>query len=284
MASKTGIQKPERGRLVYRQSVWTRATHWIWAICLFFLLLTGLQIFNAHPVLYVGEESGFQYDNAVLTIGSENTDRGPRGYAEVLGRRFDTTGVLGVSGTEERPRLQAFPSSVTIPSTTDLATGRVIHFFLAWVLVATLLIWLVASLINGHLRRDLLPTLADFRSLPRDILDHARFRIHRTARYGVLQKLAYAGVLLVLLPLMIFTGLAMSPGFNAAAPFLTDLFGGRQTARTIHFVVMLLLVGFFVVHMAMILAAGPLNELRSIITGWYRTDPASEPERDHRHE
>lgn len=280
MAIKNTRRKSRTGRLVYRQSAWTRATHWVWAVCLFFLLLTGLQIFNAHPSLYIGEESGFQYDNAVLVIGSENTDGGPRGYSEVFGRRFDTTGVLGVSGTAERPRLQAFPSSVTIPSTTDLATGRVIHFFFAWILVVTLLVWLIASLINGHLRRDLLPTLADLRTLPRDIFDHVRLRFHHTARYGSLQKLAYAAVLLVLLPLMILTGLAMSPGFNAAAPFLTDLFGGRQTARTIHFIVMLLLVGFFIVHMAMILAAGPLNELRSIITGWYRADPASAPEKE----
>ncbi len=284
MATNITIRKSPKGRLVYRQSAWTRATHWVWAICLFFLLLTGLQIFNAHPTLYVGEESGFGYDNAVLVIGSENTDGRARGYAQVLGRRFDTTGILGVSGPAERPKLQAFPSSITIPSTTDLATGRVIHFFFAWILVATLLVWLIASLFNGHLRRDLLPTIDDLRTLPRDILDHARFRFHHTARYGVLQKLTYAGVLLVLLPLMILTGLAMSPGFNAAVPFLTDLFGGRQTARTVHFVVMLLLVGFFVVHMVMILAAGPLNELRSIITGWYRTDPASEPEKDLRHE
>jgi thiosulfate reductase cytochrome b subunit len=65
----------------------------------------------------------------------------------------------------------------------------------------------------------------------------------------------------------------MSPGMNAALPFIPELFGGRQTARTIHFAVMLLLVGFFVIHMLMIVAAGPINELRSIITGWYRTDP-----------
>ena len=74
------------------------------------------------------------------------------------------------------------------------------------------------------------------------------------------------------LPVMIATGLAMSPGFNATAPWLLELLQGRQTARTLHFVTMLALVAFFFIHMAMILAAGPLNELRSIITGWYRTD------------
>ncbi|WP_376767676.1 cytochrome b/b6 domain-containing protein [Mesorhizobium zhangyense] len=109
--------------------------------------------------------------------------------------------------------------------------------------------------------------------LPGDIADHAKLKFHHSRNYNTLQKLAYGGVLFVLLPLMILTGLAMSPSMNAAVPFLADLFGGRQTARTIHFTIMLLLVAFFIIHMLMILAAGPLNELRSMITGWYRTDP-----------
>ncbi|HOZ33236.1 MAG TPA: cytochrome b/b6 domain-containing protein, partial [Tabrizicola sp.] len=166
---------------------------------------------------------------------------------------------------------RAFPAALTIPSTTSLATGRVIHFFFAWVLVITLVVWLVASALNGHLRQ-LVPTWADLRALPRDLADHARLRFHHTRDYGVLQKLAYASVLFVALPLMILTGLSMSPGFNAAAPWLLDLFQGRQTARTVHFLTMLALIGFFAVHVAMILLAGPLNEMRSILTGWYRTD------------
>ncbi len=133
---------------------------------------------------------------------------------------------------------------------------------------------------NGHLRRDLAPGLEDIRKLPADIASHAKLKFHHARQYNTLQKLAYAGVLFILLPLMILTGLAMSPSMNAALPFIADLFGGRQTARTIHFIVMLLLVGFFIIHMLMILAAGPINELRSIITGWYRTDPPhkAEPE------
>jgi thiosulfate reductase cytochrome b subunit len=149
----------------------------------------------------------------------------------------------------------------------------VIHFFFAWLLSITLLVWLVASLLNGHFRRELAPRASDLRKLPRDFADHLRLRFHHTRDYNVLQKLAYAGVLFILLPLMILTGLTMSPSMNSVLPFLPDLFGGRQTARTIHFAVMLLLVAFFFVHMAMIVAAGPFNELRSIITGWYRTDP-----------
>jgi thiosulfate reductase cytochrome b subunit len=255
------------GPLVYRQRLVTRITHWVWAVSLFFLLLTGLQIFNAFPSLHIGQESGFDYDNAILRIGAVREGETLRGVTEVLGARFDTTGVLGVSNGEVR----AFPPALTIPSRQSLATGRIIHFFFAWVLVLTLAVWLVASALNGHLRQ-VVPTWADLRALPRDLVDHARLRFHHGASYNVLQKLAYASVLFLALPLMILTGLAMSPAMNAAAPWLLDLFQGRQTARTIHFLTMLALVGFFAVHMAMILLAGPLNEMRSILTGWYRTD------------
>ncbi len=259
--------------LVYRQTRWTRLTHWVWALSLFFLLLSGLQIFNAHPALYIGKQSGFSFSNDVLVIGADNSSTGPVGYTTILGNRFNTTGVLGLSGPTANPSARAFPAWATIPSGQDLATGRVVHFFFAWLLSGTLLVWLVASAVNGHLRRDLAPGIDDLRRLPKDIADHARLRFHHSRGYNTLQKLAYGGVLFVLLPLMLVTGLAMSPSMNAAVPFLADLLGGRQTARTIHFVAMVLLVGFFIVHMLMILAAGPINELRSIITGWYRTDP-----------
>ena len=256
-----------QGPLVYRQRLTTRITHWLWAVSLFVLMLTGLQIFNAHPSLHIGKEAGFDYDNAILTIGAVEVGGELQGVTRVFGAEFDTTGVLGVSGGEVR----AFPAALTIPSKTSLATGRVIHFFFAWVLVGTLAVWLVASSLNGHLRQ-LVPTWADLCALPRDISDHARLRFHHTGEYSVLQKLAYAFVLFGALPLMILTGLSMSPGFNAAAPWLLDLFQGRQTARTIHFLTMVALIGFYAVHMAMILLAGPLNEMRSILTGWYRTD------------
>lgn len=269
-----GEEVPAPGHpLVYRQKLATRITHWLWAICLFFLLLSGLQIFNAHPALYIGDQSGFAFDNAVMRIGAQRTEAGPVGYTELLGARFDTTGVLGLSTSGDRLQARGFPGWATIPSHHDLATGRVVHFFFAWLLVFTLLAWLVFSAVNGHLRRDLAPGAADLRNLPRDIAAHARLRFHHKREYNTLQKLSYFSVLFILLPLMIITGLCMSPGFNAAAPWLVEILGGRQTARTIHFVVMLLLVGFFFVHIVMVLAAGPLNELRSIVTGWYRTDP-----------
>lgn len=264
-----------KGPLVYRQSIWTRVTHWVWAICLFFLLLSGLQIFNAHPALYVGQQSGFEFDNAVLRIGAVNTDAGPRGQTTVFGQTFDTTGVLGMSGTAEQPAYVGFPGAVTIPSYRDLATGRVVHFFFGWVLVAALFVWFLASFINGHLKRDIVPGGGDLRDLPRDVADHARLRLHHGRRYSPLQKLTYFAVFFVLFPLIVLTGLTMSPGMDAAWPWLLDLFGGRQTARTIHFGVMVLLVLFFIVHIAMVLLAGPFNELRSMMTGWYRTSPGT---------
>lgn len=258
--------------LIYRQRLLTRLTHWVWAVSLFFLLLTGLQIFNAHPTLHLGQEAGWQYDNAILDIGARQEGERLRGVTRVFGWELDTTGVLGVQGET----VQAFPSALTIPSQRSLATGRVIHFFFAWVLGVTLLVWLGASLFNGHLRQ-VIPGWRDLAGLPRDIWAHLRLRFSHGAAYNPLQKLTYAGVLFGLFPLIILTGLSMSPAFNALAPWTLDLFGGRQTARTLHFAAMLGLAGFFVVHILMVLVAGPLNELRSIVTGWYRVGPEERP-------
>lgn len=267
-----------KGPLIYRQSIWTRVTHWTWAICLFFLLLTGLNIFNARPQLYWGQESGFEYDNTIFQIGSEAVDGKARGYTEIFGAKFDTTGVFGVSGTETRPEFRAFPRWATIPSYYDLGTSRVVHFFFGWILVATLFVWFLASFINGHIRRDLIITPRDVAGLPRDVVDHATLRFKHTRSYSPLQKVAYFGVFFVLFPLIILTGLTMSPGMDAAWPWLLDVFGGRQSARTIHFIVMALLVLFFIVHIVMVILAGPLNELRSMITGWYRASPGVAPD------
>ena len=266
---------PAKRPLIRRQKLLTRITHWTWAVALFFMLLSGLQIFNAHPALYIGQESGFEYDNAVLRLHAVNTPDGPRGRTDIFGRSFDTTGVLGMSGPAENPQFRGFPAALTIPSYQDLATGRVVHFFFGWVLVAALFVWFFGSLINGHIRRDVLPLDRDLRALPGDIADHARLRLRHGRSYNSLQKLSYSIVFFILFPLIIATGLTMSPGIDAGFPFLVDLFGGRQTARTVHFSVMVLLVLFFVVHIVMLFAAGPFNELRSMITGWYRADPGT---------
>lgn len=280
MDQAMAAEKPSKpkGPLIYRQSIFTRVTHWVWAIAMFFLLLSGLQIWNAHPALYIGQESGFEYDNAILRIGAENTDAGPRGFTTIFGQKFDTTGVLGVSELRGNQNFVGFPGWATIPSFRDLATGRVVHFFFAWMLVGALAIWLVAGLLNRHIWRDIILKPRDLRELPKDIWDHVTFRFHHGRSYTPLQKVAYFAVFVVLFPLIILTGLTMSPGMDAAWPWLVDVFGGRQTARTIHFIVMVLLVLFFVVHIIMVVLAGPINELRSMITGYYRTSPGTEPD------
>lgn len=266
------LTAPRDGPLVYRQALTTRVTHWSWAICLFFLLLSGLQIFMARPDLYIGLQSGFGFDNAVLSIGAGYRGQDVVGTTTLFGHSFDTTGWLGLIQSSNGPQAKAFPDWMTIPSYRDLATGRLVHFFFAWILVGTLLVWLIGSLLNRHAVRDLLPRGSDLRGLGRDVADHAKLNLSHRRRYGPLQKLSYFSVLFLALPLMILTGLTMSPGINAFAPWLLDVFGGRQTARTLHFVGMLLLVLFFVVHVAMVVLAGPFNELRSMITGWMRVE------------
>ena len=249
---------------IRKQTLATRITHWTWAVSMFFLLTTGLQIFNAHPILYLGDQSGFEFNNTVLSIGADEQ----RGISTLFGVSFDTTGFLGYSEGETR----AFPKWATIPSYTDLATGRVIHFFFAWVFVITMIVWAISGLVTGHLRRNLVPTIQDIKDFSTDLRDHLRFRFHHTKTYGPLQKFTYAFVLFGLFPLIIATGFAMSPGMNAAFPWLPEILGGRQTARTLHFVAASLLVLFFIVHILMVVLAGPLNEMRSIVTGWYRID------------
>jgi thiosulfate reductase cytochrome b subunit len=278
LGALTGMIVNDRGasatdsRLIYRQDVTTRITHWIWAIAMFFLLLSGLQIFNARPNLYIGQESGFGYENSILDIHALNRDGGPVGETKLFGKTFDTTGVLGVSGTADRPSFTAFPGWATIPSYRDLGTGRVVHFFFAWILVGTLGIWLVNAISTGHLWRDIILKPRDLRGLPRDIVDHIRLRFTHGRSYTPLQKIAYFGVFVIAFPLIILTGLTMSPGMDAAWPWLLDIFGGRQTARTIHFFTMLAFVLFVVVHLIMVVLAGPINELRSMITGYYKTN------------
>jgi len=258
--------------LIYRQSGITRLTHWVWAIAMFFLLLSGLQIFNARPNLYIGQQSGFGFENSILDIYATNGPSGPAGQTKLFGQIFDTTGVLGMSGSAEQPTFTAFPGWATIPSYRDLATGRVVHFFFAWILVGTLAIWLINALFTGHLWRDIVLKPHDIRGLPKDIVDHIRLRFTHGKSYSPLQKIAYFGVFVVAFPLIIATGLTMSPNFDATAPWLLELFGGRQTARTIHFITMLAFVLFFVVHIIMVVLANPINELRSMITGYYKTN------------
>ena len=263
--------------LVYRHSLATRLTHWINVICLSFLLFSGLQIFNAHPALYWGQY-GANDDHPFIVIGSIQEGETLRGVTQIGSLSIPTTGVLGASTLDGEVTARAFPWWLTLPSYQDLASGRRWHFFFAWFFVLNGLIYLLFGLFNGHFRRDLLPDANQLkpRHLVHEIIDHARLRFARgeeAKRYNALQKLAYLAVAFVLLPLMILTGLTMSPAMDAGFPILLDIFGGRQSARTIHFLTASGLVAFVVVHLAMVLLSGVWNNLRSMVTGYYAIPP-----------
>ena len=259
-------------QLVRRHSGVTRITHWINVLALVALLMSGLQIFNAHPALYWGAKSAFE--RPWLSMAAVERGGQPTGLTKIAGATFDTTGVLGWSGAPGKAWPRGFPAWSTLPSWRDLATGRRWHFFFAWVFVINGLIYLFTGLLLGHLRRDLWPTRDQLRPshLWREVVTHAQLKFPKgeaARQYNVLQKLSYLAVALVLLPLMVASGLTMSPGFNAAAPWLTDLFGGRQSARSIHFICAAVIVLFVIVHLVMVAASGPWNNIRSMITGRY---------------
>ena len=265
--------KPAR-TLVYRHSVLVRITHWINVLCILVLVMSGLQIFNAHPSLYWGERSYF--DDPVLSMRTEKSPAGPIGVTTVLGTSFKTTGVLGLSrGSNDALAARGFPEWATLPSYQDLATGRRWHFFFAWLFVINGLVYVVASFLNRHVWRDLVPSWAQLRGIGTSIMEHLRLRFDHGRDYNVLQKLTYLILIFLILPLVVLAGLGMSPGVDAAFPWLVDLFAGRQTARTLHFIAATAIVLFVVIHLVMVLISGVWNNMRSIITGRYAIEEKS---------
>ena len=264
---------PSGDRVISRHTFLVRATHWINALCFAFLLLSGLQIFNAHPSLNFGNRTDFDHPFFQLSA-HQDADGDIKGVATIFGKAINTTGLLGASrdeGGELAPR--GFPSWATIPSYQDLATGRRWHFFFAWILAINGLVYFFNLFARRHIR-DFLPTFSEWREIPHAIVEHARLRFPKgdaALRYNVLQKLAYLSVI-VAFPLLILAGLTMSPSIDATFPWLVSLFGGRQSARSIHFLVAFYLVGFILVHLAMVLISGFLNNMRSMITGRYRIE------------
>lgn len=262
---------PAAGELVRRHRLSTRLWHWTNAVALLVLLMSGLMIFNAHPRLYWGEY-GANYDPAWLEIES----RGMEGFLRLGSLEIETTGVLGVWRDEAgQVQRRAFPGWATIPSYYSLSDARLWHLAFAWVLAVPLLLYMVWSLFNRHIGRDLRVRAREVgpQHLWHDIVEHSRLRFpvgEAARRYGILQKLSYVAVIFILLPLVILTGIAMSPNLNASLTFLLDLFGGRQSARSLHFIATVLLVLFAIGHVLLVLLSGPLNQLRGIVTGWYR--------------
>ncbi len=262
--SVSSVHFPER---VYRHRLPVRISHWLNVPFLIILIMSGLQIFNAHPALYWGDRS--DHDRPLLSIRPMHTESGDiQGITTILGYRFETTGVFGYSNGAGR----AFPAWATIPSAKWLAMGRQWHLFFAWLFVINGLIFTMYALASRHVTRDLIPTGMDWRSLGKSFKDHLVFR-HSTGeaakRYNVLQKLAYATVLFMVAPLIVLTGIAMSPTIDTVVPWMLTVLGGRQAARTIHFVACFSFVGFILIHVFQVMVTGCFNNIRSMITGWF---------------
>jgi len=264
---------------IRRHSAVVRVTHWVNVVCLTVLLMSGLQIFNAHPALYWGDASDFQHP-AFAIFAQQGANGREKGITAVGGHRLNTTGVLGVSrDAAGHDWARAFPAWATLPSWQSLAEGRQWHFFFAWLFVANGLVYLAYGLLGRHLWRDLVPSRRDFGRIGRTAWDHLRFRFPKgeeARRYNVIQKLAYLIVVLVLLPLMVLAGLTMSPRIDAGIPQLLTLFGGRQSARTVHFIVAFALLAFVLIHVFMVLVSGVWNNIRSMLTGRYVIREAGE--------
>jgi thiosulfate reductase cytochrome b subunit len=262
----------------YRHKLPVRIMHWTNAAVLLIMLMSGLQIFNAHPTLYWGEASTF--DAPALSMTAKRDAQGQlRGITQIGDLEFDTTGVFGLSDVDGRPAVSGFPGWATLPGFRSLALGRSWHFFFAWLFAINGVAFAIYAVMSRHFR-ELAPTPKDIKVLPHEIVTHAKLRFPKgeaAKHYNALQKLAYFSVVFVAGPLVVVTGLTMAPSINAAFPELQWIFGGRQSARTIHFLCAVAFVLFFLVHIAMVIVSGTWNNVRSMITGRYmiEEDPAS---------
>lgn len=281
-------------RTILRHRWPLRLMHWINLVAMLAMIGSGLQIYVAHPALYWGAASHFSTP-IFATQALQRPNGELYGVTRLGSLRVDTTGVLGVSpNADGEPTARGFPTWSTIPGPRNLALGRRWHFFFAWTWVINGTIYLAWSLASRHLTRDLAMTRRDWRTVPKSLIDHLKFRHpvgDEAARYNPLQKLAYLGVIFVLTPLIVLTGLSMSPQMDTVLGGWLTLIGGRQSARTLHFVAMALFVAFIVIHVVMVVYAGPINEMRSMITGrmrvrWPRGDapPAGTASKEMGHE
>ena len=294
-SATTLVRKPARaparfgdraGRKVFvrRHSVAVRVLHWVNFITLTIMLGSGLQIFNARPDLYWGATSHFS--RPLLSMSAMQDDQGHTwGVTTIGSHSFVSTGLFGWSkGGNGRFTERGFPRWATIPSDTWLAMGRLWHLFFAWILVVNGALYVLLGVISGHLRRDLWLTRVDWRRLGHTFIEHLRLRFPRgeeARRYNGIQKLAYLFVIFIVGPLIVLTGLTMSPTMDSGFPWLLWLFDGRQSARTIHFICAMTLLGFFFVHIAMVMLSGMWNNLRSMITGRYAIEASPSMESHH---
>jgi thiosulfate reductase cytochrome b subunit len=223
-----------------RHTALVRITHWVITICILALLLSGAEIVISHPRFYWGETGNPM-----------------------------TPSLFDLPIPASRPWVNTGYGFV-LPD--QNGWSRNLHFEAAWVIILTGLVYVIYGLVGGHLRKNLLPTAASLTrmALSKDIANHLRFRRPDASEawsYNVLQRLTYLSVIFVLLPLAIWTGLAMSPAVLSVFPFLATVFGGLQSARTIHFFVSVLLVLFLLIHVVMVCRAGFTDRMRAMMTG-----------------
>jgi thiosulfate reductase cytochrome b subunit len=226
-----------------RHSALVRITHWITTLCFLALLVTGVEIVISHPRFYWGETGNVHTPPLFKLPIPASRSTVPTGYGYVLP---DQNG-----------------------------WSRYLHFQAAWVAVLTGLLYVIFSLFSGHLRRDLLPGGADlsWRAFSTAIANQLRFKRsgeEEAWSYNLLQRLTYLFVIFVLFPLVIWTGLAMSPAIASVFPATVSVLGGQQSARTIHFFVSVFLLLFLLVHIMMVCLAGLRNRMRAMITGQVR--------------
>ena len=215
-----------------RHALSTRLWHWLNLLCVVVLFMSGLTISNAHRRLYWGDW-GFEASQAWLVV----------------------------------PR---FPDWMTIPGYYSLAVARDWHILMAWPFALGLLFMWIAMMINRHFKRDIVTKPREWRpsAIWRDVVEHLKLNFdHHEGKYNFLQKLAYGLVLGVFLPMMIFTGISISPGMEPTFGWLVDLLGGRQSARSLHFIFAFAIAGFFIVHVLLVILSGPIRQMRDMITG-----------------
>jgi thiosulfate reductase cytochrome b subunit len=262
--------------VIYRHPLPVRIFHWTNVVCFVLLLMSGLQIFNSQPRLYVGN-TGFLGAPAVFEIGGNKSLSKQKNWLRIGSLQIDTTGYLGVAKEVPFEGIYnvAFPVWATLPSGVgDLGHGRGWHFLALWIFTVNLSVYWMYGLFSGRFWREFKPKLRQLKpyAIARDLWMHLRLR-HSVGddakEYNLLQKLAYIAVVFVILPTMIGTGMTMSPSALAVFPWLLDVFFGRQTARTIHFVTANLLVLFVLIHVFQVFVAGFVNEMRSMITGYF---------------
>ena len=261
----------QRSWLVYRHPLVLRIMHWVNVLSLTILLGSGLQIFNAHPSLSWGNTN--TPEGTWLSLDATRTPAGTlSGTTTLFGHTVKTDGVLGASKVDGEHVARGFPSWATIPGPGWLAMGRRWHFFFAWVFVINGLAYLTWALVTKHLQRDLVPTRHDWRSFGASVWDHLRLRRETgmaATRYNVLQRLAYLSLVIAAIGIALM-GMAMSPRLDAAVPWLVEMVGGRQSARSIHFLLACFLVAFVAVHLFEVLVNGVFNQVRSITTGYFK--------------